>query len=41
MSKELRTKYDCRSVPVRKGDTVHVKRGSVEEGVKGKVGKVL
>merc|ERR1711898_38546 len=41
LSKELRTKYDCRSVPVRKGDTVQVKRGSVEEGVKGKMGKVL
>ena len=41
MSKELRTKYECRSVPVRKGDTVHVKRGSQEDGVKGKVGKVL
>merc|ERR1711934_120705 len=41
LSKELRTKYDCRSVPVRKGDTVHIKRGSVEEGVRGKAGKVL
>merc|ERR1711977_580272 len=41
LSKELRTRYDCRSVPVRKGDTVHVRRGSVEEGVRGKVGKVL
>merc|ERR1719321_1037338 len=41
LSKELKTKYDCRSVPVRKGDTVHVKRGCVEEGVKGKIGKVL
>ena len=41
LSKELRTKYECRSVPVRKGDTVHVKRGSQEDGVKGKVGKVL
>merc|ERR1719183_873122 len=41
LSKKLKTKYDCRSVPVRKGDTVHVKRGSVEEGVKGKIGKVL
>merc|ERR1712188_9883 len=34
LSKELRTKYDCRSVPVRK-------RGSVEDGVRGKSGKVL
>ena len=41
LSKELRTKYDCRSVPVRKGDTVQIKRGSVEEGVRGKSGKVL
>merc|ERR1712224_1117769 len=41
LSKELTAKYDCRSVPVRKGDTVHIKRGSVEDGVKGKVGKVL
>jgi large subunit ribosomal protein L26e len=41
LSKELRTKYDCRSLPVRKGDTVQIKAGSVENGVKGKVGKVL
>merc|ERR1712159_668723 len=41
LSKELRTKYDCRSAPVRKGDTVQIKRGSVEEGVRGKSGKVL
>merc|ERR1712032_1371646 len=41
LSKELRTKYDCRSVPVRKGDTVLIKRGSVEDGVRGKSGKVL
>lgn len=41
LSKELRTKYDCRSCPVRKGDTVQIKCGSVENGVKGKVGKVL
>merc|ERR1712167_208710 len=41
LSKDLRTKYDCRSVPVRKGDTVLIKCGSVDEGVKGKVGKVL
>merc|ERR1712113_384557 len=36
LSKELRTKYDCRSVPVRKGDTVAIKRGSVEDGVRDK-----
>merc|ERR1711977_811975 len=36
LSKELRTKYDCRSVPVRKGDTVLIKRGSVEKGVRDK-----
>merc|ERR1711934_527920 len=41
LSKDLRNKYDTRSVPVRKGDTVHIKRGSTEEGVKGKVGKVI
>ena len=41
MSKELQTKYDCTSMPVRKGDTVIVKRGSSEGGVKGKVGKVM
>ena len=41
LSKELRTKYDCRSLPVRKGDTVHIKAGSQESGVKGKIGKVL
>ena len=28
-------------MPVRKGDTVLIKRGSVEGGVKGKSGKVL
>merc|ERR1711924_252136 len=32
---------DCRSIPVRMGDTVHIKTGSTENGVKGKVGKVL
>merc|ERR1711924_569929 len=32
---------DCRSIPVRKGDTVLIKRGSTENGVKGKTGKVL
>merc|ERR1719460_1526218 len=41
LSKELRTKYDCKSVPVRKGDTVLIKCGSKEGGVKGKTGKVL
>jgi large subunit ribosomal protein L26e len=41
LSKELRTKYDCRSIPVRMGDTVHIKTGSVENGVKGKTGKVI
>ena len=41
LSKELQTKYNCRSLPVRKGDTVHIKTGSVENGVKGKIGKVL
>ena len=28
-------------MPVRKGDTVTIKRGSTENGVKGKTGKVL
>merc|ERR1712054_375735 len=41
LSKELRTKYDCKSVPVRKGDTVLIKCGSKEGGVKGKAGKVI
>merc|ERR1712127_303396 len=41
LSKELRTKYDCKSLPVRKGDTVLIKCGSKESGVKGKTGKVL
>jgi large subunit ribosomal protein L26e len=41
LSKELKVKYDARSIPVRKGDTVLIKRGSVENGVKGKTGKVL
>merc|ERR1719217_1129068 len=41
LSKELRTKYDCKSVPVRKGDSVLIKVGSQENGVKGKTGKVL
>merc|ERR1719352_1494745 len=41
LSKELKTKYDCKSLPVRKGDTVLIKCGSKEGGVKGKTGKVL
>merc|ERR1719198_78541 len=41
LSKEVRTKYDCKSVPVRKGDSVLIKCGSKEGGVKGKTGKVL
>eukprot|EP00355_Strombidium_rassoulzadegani_P001500 CAMPEP_0168607532 /NCGR_PEP_ID=MMETSP0449_2-20121227/103_1 /TAXON_ID=1082188 /ORGANISM="Strombidium rassoulzadegani, Strain ras09" /LENGTH=110 /DNA_ID=CAMNT_0008647375 /DNA_START=100 /DNA_END=432 /DNA_ORIENTATION=+ len=41
LSKELRTKYDCRSVAVRKGDTVLIKRGSTDAGVRGKSGKVI
>merc|ERR1719163_1983074 len=41
LSKELKTKYDCKSIPVRKGDTVLIKCGSKEGGVKGKTGKVL
>ena len=36
LSKELRTKYDVRSIPVRKGDTVKVLRGAF----KGREGKV-
>merc|ERR1711966_593540 len=41
LSKELRTKYDRKSVPVRKGDTVLIKCGSKEGGVKGKTGKIM
>ena len=41
LSKELRSKWDCRSIPVRKGDTVLIKTGSQENGVKGKTGKVM
>ena len=42
LSDELSKKYnDIRSFPVRKGDTVIIKRGSTENGVKGKTGKVL
>jgi len=36
LSKELRTKYDVRAIPVRKGDTVKVVRGTF----KGREGKV-
>ena len=41
LSKELQTKYSTKSIPVRKGDTVTIKTGSVENGVKGKTGKVM
>ena len=41
VSDELATKHSIRSLPVRKGDTVLIKVGSVENGIKGKVGKVL
>merc|ERR1712153_165392 len=41
LSKELKTKYDCKSLPVRKGDTVLIKCGSKEGGVKGKTGKIM
>ena len=36
LSKDLKTKYDVRSIPVRKGDTVKVVRGTF----KGREGKV-
>ena len=36
LSKDLRTKYEVRSVPVRKGDTVKIMRGQF----KGREGKV-
>ena len=36
LNKELRTKYDVRAIPVRKGDTVKVVRGTF----KGREGKV-
>lgn len=36
LSKDLRTKYDVRAVPVRKGDTVKVLRGTY----KGREGKI-
>ena len=37
VSKDLKTKYEIRSVPVRKGDTVKIMRGTY----KGREGKVL
>jgi ribosomal protein uL24 len=36
LSKDLKTKYDVRSIPVRKGDTVKVVRGTF----KGREGKI-
>ncbi len=36
LSKDLKTKYDVRAVPVRKGDTVKIMRGTF----KGREGKV-
>ena len=36
LNKDLRTKYDVRAVPVRKGDTVKIMRGSC----KGREGKI-
>jgi large subunit ribosomal protein L26e len=39
VNKELKTKYDIRSVPVRKGDTVKVMRG-IFKGREGKVSTV-
>jgi large subunit ribosomal protein L26e len=36
LSKDLRTKYEVRAVPVRKGDTVKIMRGTL----KGREGKV-
>merc|ERR1712146_449255 len=41
LSKDLRTKYNCRSVPVRKGDTVKILRGCPKYGGKGTDGKVM
>merc|ERR1711957_603871 len=41
LSKELQAKYSTRAIPVRKGDTVLIKVGSMENGVKGKTGKVM
>lgn len=37
LSKELKNKYDVRAIPVRKGDTVKVVRGTQ----KGREGKVM
>jgi large subunit ribosomal protein L26e len=31
LSKDLKTKYDVRSIPVRKGDTVKVMRGTLKD----------
>ena len=39
LSKELRTKYDVRSIPVRKGDSVKIMRGSFKDR-EGKVSTV-
>jgi ribosomal protein uL24 len=36
LSKELKTKYDVRTIPVRKGDSIKVMRGNL----KGREGKV-
>ena len=41
LSKDLRTKYNCRTIPVRKGDTVKILRGSSQYGGKGTDGKVI
>merc|ERR1712035_264097 len=41
LSEQLRKDYNVRSIPVRKGDTVMIKVGSKENGVRGKTGKVL
>jgi large subunit ribosomal protein L26e len=37
LSKDLKTKYEVRAIPVRKGDTVKVMRGTF----KGREGKVI
>ena len=37
MNKDLRTKYEVRAIPVRKGDTVKVVRGTC----KGREGKII
>ncbi|MEM3736775.1 MAG: 50S ribosomal protein L24 [Candidatus Bathyarchaeia archaeon] len=39
LSPELRVKYDMRSIPVRKGDTVTITRGDYA-GLEGKIAKV-